>query len=205
MTQLSCADKWWGKLSRPAQRLSSALLFLPNWCRLAAPNNKLCASYNNHVLSTSLHRFHWGELVHYTQVDKITCERGKAERKWDTERMKGRDILKFIGPFHLNDFSFILTISLYMQLYWEKNTFYYIFHWGDSKSDTEGIRQRETDCTDKRNREKEIYCNIICWKSQRGTTVLEICRLKQTLKGCMLKQYNFTQNTVLNSCTMWVC
>lgn len=39
MTQLFCEERWWGKLKRPAQRLSSALLFLSNWCGCAAPSD----------------------------------------------------------------------------------------------------------------------------------------------------------------------
>lgn len=90
MTQLSCEEKWWGKLNRPAQRLSSAVLFLPNWCGLAAPSvQPVCPTITD--CCCSLRCRHRGELAHYTQVDKITRE---AERKWDTARMKGRDLLK---------------------------------------------------------------------------------------------------------------
>lgn len=39
MTQLFCEERWWGKLKGPAQRLSSALLFLSNWCGCAAPSD----------------------------------------------------------------------------------------------------------------------------------------------------------------------
>lgn len=71
----------------------------------------------------------------------------------------------------------------------KKNTYFIAFiYWGGSKSDTDANRQRETDCTDKKNGEEENYCNIICWKSQCGNYSVEnMQNLKQTLMGCMLR------------------
>lgn len=169
MTQLSCEEEWWGKLKRPAHRLSSPLLFLSNWCGLAAPSDRLCSTsesfYTGAGCCRNLQRGHWGELAHYIQADQNHMGvKGSREKViYSTAKMKGRDLLKSIfqsecvyWTLSLWIIPSILAIALLpgcnsILKGKEKHIFDCKFLRGDQRG-----ASRETDCIDRKERRECI-------------------------------------------------
>lgn len=119
-----------------------------------------------------LRRCHWGELAHYTQADKnrLGVRGGKEEVRYNKDERKRPTFFSqnvFTGLFHVNEFSFTPATALppiYATVFWKPRgrKHFTAFFTGEA--------ERGTHCTDRRKEEREIYWNIMCWKSHRSTT-----------------------------------
>lgn len=169
-------------LTGPAQQTFICIaVYSSNWRGLSAHTVTGCVQPVCPVMTDccwSLRRRHRGELAHHnTRQIEIARERGEAEGEVRyITRMKGRDLLKAsfsLRMYLLDSFTWMISVLfcpslflLYATVYWKtqeekkkkKNTHFTAFF--TEQTEREGT-QKETDCTDRRKRGKEIYCSML--------------------------------------------
>lgn len=169
-------------LTGPAQQTFICIaVYSSNWRGLSAHTVTGCVQPVCPVMTDccwSLRRRHRGELAHHnTRQIEIARERGEAEGEVRyITRMKGRDLLKAsfsLRMYLLDSFTWMISVLfcpslflLYATVYWKtqeekkkKNT-HILLHFSLSRQREKGT-QKETDCTDRRKRGKEIYCSML--------------------------------------------